>query len=122
MRVWSGPRETSPIRRGAPAGSVPRGAELPGASRARRRAYHRFRHLADLRLSEIGVNRQGQHLVRGLLSHRKIAAVITQVRIRRLQVNRYRIVDACLDAEVREAGLDLVASGNANRVAVPHVP
>src|SRR3954462_10217959 len=74
--------------------------------------------LAELRVTQLGEDLQGEHLGRGALALRALALAVAQVGEARLEVQRERVVDRGADPARLEERLQLVPAGHANRVLV----
>src|SRR5436309_602902 len=74
----------------------------------------------DLAAGKFRIHRQRENLLGVRLRYGKISAFVAQILICRLQMNRNRIMDACVDAFADEVVFQLVALLRANDVKMPH--
>src|SRR5690242_17441224 len=69
---------------------------------------------------ELRVHRQRKNALRVRLSNGEVAALVAQILVGRLQVNRYRIMDARTDASADQILPKHVAVFRANHIEMPN--
>src|SRR5829696_2005064 len=79
---------------------------------------HRRDDFIELRLRQLGKDRQREHLGRGLLALRALTLAVAEVGEAGLKVQRQRVVDGGPDAALLEERLQCVAARYANGVLV----
>src|SRR5207247_4581120 len=78
--------------------------------------------IARLLVGQIGMNRQGERLLRRALAFEKRAGQVAQIFETWLQVQRHRIVDFSPDSVLPQVRLQTVAIAGADDVLIEDVP
>jgi hypothetical protein len=77
-------------------------------------------HREDLLFGEFRIDRERETVLTQSFSDREMALFVTEMRVGFLEVDRQRVVNGSLDAEILQARANAIALGGFNHVAMPN--